>query len=329
MKRLVVLLAAMIALTVRPVDAGQVVGVADLSGLDISRKMFGIAVVNLDVTVEGVSVTAARASIDVYLTGLPPGTTIFGAVVTEGNQDVNGPVKIDSGIDPLVVTGTSITFNRRDLFVSPADAAAIMGTLVGGIVQPLGGPDGFYVTLFGIAPGCANPVHCNLPMRGKLRSVDPFQFALPFPGLVAALYTNQSTFVPGDRFQVRVAAGNFDVPRQADIFAGVTLTPTESANLCSAPNDRALQFRNATGATSVECQSNLIKPGNHAIPFVTNVTLPVQGLQVAMIVDEPMRLVPGTHTAFVCAATPGTVPTGSTSGGVARCATANFTVLVP
>ena len=319
MKRLVVLLAAMLAMTVKPVDARQVVGVADLSGANVvppnATLMAGIAVLNLDVQLDGLTVRGAKASIDVYLTGLTPGSTITSTEVHEGQPGVNGPTRIDSGIspaNPVVVTGTAVVFSRRDLFVTPADAAAIMGTL-----------DRFYVEVRATTSGA------TVPVRGQLRSVDPVQFGLPFPGLVASLYTNQSTFVAGDRFQLRVAAGNFDVPRQADIFAGVTLTPAESANICPAPNDRALQFRSAGGATSIECQSNLTKSGNRAIPLVTNVTLPVQGLQVVTIVDEPMRLSPGQHVAFVCAATPGTVQTGSTSGGVVRCATANFTVLLP
>ena len=319
MKRLVVLLAAMIAMTVKPVDARQTVGVADLSGANAvppnSSPMVGIAVLNLNAQVEGLTVFAATASIDVYLTGLTPGSTIVGTDVHEGQPGVNGPVRIDSGIspaNPVVVAGTAVVFSRQNLPVAPADAAAIMGTL-----------DRFYVEVRATTSGA------TVPVRGQLRSVDPVQFGLPFPGLVASLYTNQSTFVPGDRFQLRIAAGSFDVPRQADIFAGVTLTPAESANVCPAPNDRALQFRSASGATSVECQSNLTKPGNHAIPFLTNVPLPVSGLQVATIVDEAIRLTSGQHTAFVCAATPGTVQTGSTSGGVTRCATANFTVLLP
>jgi len=68
MKRLVVLLAAMIAMTVKPVDARQTVGVADLSGANAvppnSSPMVGIAVLNLNAQVEGLTVFAATASID-------------------------------------------------------------------------------------------------------------------------------------------------------------------------------------------------------------------------------------------------------------------------
>src|SRR5262252_673936 len=198
MKRLVMLLAAMLAMTVVSVDAGQVVGVATLSGANAvppnSTPIFGIAVLNLDVRfqppppppptcgcgsdvpLEKLPVSSAKGSIDVYLTGLTPGTLITGAGVGAGSPGVTGPVKIDSGIsptNPVVATGSTVVVSLKDLFVAPADATAILGTM-----------DAFYVEVRATTSGA------TVTVRGQLTSADPLQFALPFPGVVAAVDTN-------------------------------------------------------------------------------------------------------------------------------------------
>jgi hypothetical protein len=318
MKRLVMLLAAMVAMTAGSVEAQapkRVVLMADLSGANAVPPMMtlagGFAVAYFDVQVDGLFVRGAKVGLDVYLTGLPSASTITGAVIRKGPVGVNGPIRVDSGIspaNPIVVPGSSITFSRPDLLVTPTDAAAITGT-----------PDHFYVEAL-------NTFNPTVPVRGQLRFVDPFQFALPFPGVVASVYLNQATYVAGERFQARVVTGNYDVPRQADIFVGLVLSPAESAARCPTANDRALQFRGPGGATTVECQSNLTKPGNNALPLLTNVTLPVQGLRVIPVADETITLTPGQRSFFVCAAPPGTVQTGNPS--LVRCATASFSVLL-
>jgi CHRD domain-containing protein len=313
MKKLVVILAAMAAMSVRPAAADIIVFTANLLASNdvppVDSPIVGMAVVTV---VDDPFLNRATAAFDVYLTGLPAGSTIVGADLRQGLPGATGPVRVDSGIsptNPVVPTGSSVIFRRSDRLVVPNDAVAIEGD-----------PSRFYVevrTTF-------NP---TVAVRGQLERVDPFQFALPFPGLVAKLYLNQTTYVAGDLFRARLVAGSFEVPRQADIFVGLTRTLAESAALCPTPGDRALQFRGPGGTTSVECQSNLTKAGNHAIPLFTNVTIPTQGLSVIPLVDETMTLPPGQRSLFVCAATPGTVQKGIPT--LVRCTSATFTVLLP
>lgn len=318
MKRLVMLLATMMAMTVSTVDARVVVLQTDLSGANAGppgpNAMLGVGVLYLDVDADGPNVRGAKAAIDVYLAGLSPGTNVVGATVRKGPPGVNGPIRIDSGIspaNPVPVVGVASLFTRRDLFVTSTDALGLTGT-----------PDHFYVEVLTAVPAAPGQ---TLAARGQLRFVDPFQFALPFPGLVGSLYTNQSTYVANERFIARAAVGNYEVPRQADIFVGFIQTPAESIARCPTANDRALQFRGPGGTTSIECQSNLLKPGNRAIPLLTSVTIPVHGLEVMMVIDEPMTLGPGDRGAFVCASTPGAVQIGIPS--ISRCIIAAFRVL--
>jgi len=321
----VVILAAVVTTTVGPVEAKIFVFTANLSGANsvppvdtpiVGNAVFlldargGIGVSDLELATRAPLIGSVTAAFEGYLANLAPGSRVTWAEIRKGGAGTNGPVRVDSGIspaDPVGATDDRVIFSRFGRFVTPNDALALIGN-----------PSDFHVNV----RVTFNP---TVEVRGQLQLLDPFQFGFPFPGLVINVYTNQATFVAGERFRARAVTGNYSLPRQADIFVGLIKTAAESLALCPTPNDRALQFRGPGGVTSDECQSNLDKPGNRAIPLLTNVTIPVEGLHVVPLADESLNLPPGQRSFFVCAATPNTVQRGIPT--LTRCASASFTVL--
>jgi hypothetical protein len=312
--RSVVLGAAILAVvtttTGSPVEADTIIYTIPLSeGTD---QEFAMAMVILFLTRDGETVIEGHARLNVVVEGLSPDDAVISTQVRQGPVGSGGPVVIDSGVtpaNPVLPTNGTVIIDRPNRPVSSVDARALVTN-----------PAAFYYIL-------RTRLNPTVGLRGQLQPLDPFQFGLAFPGLVVAAFTNQATYGPGDSFVASVVFGNFLTARRADIFTGIALSRAESAVLCPTPNDQALRFLGPGGVTSDECRSNLDRPGNRALPLVTNFAIPVQGLRVVPLTDEPLNLSPGQRAFFVCAATPDTVQNGIPT--LVRCAIASFTVLGP
>jgi hypothetical protein len=125
----------------------------------------GSALVTLDVTRTGGTITAATARFEVSLTGLASNTAIILAHIHEGAAGVNGPVRVDSGLTPgaPILAGNGVaTFTRSNLTVPTALAQSIINN-----------PGGFYFN-----------VHSALSPSGIARGQLARQQQLP-PGLNA------------------------------------------------------------------------------------------------------------------------------------------------
>lgn len=80
------------------------------------------------------AITAATADFHIQLTGFPGGVAVTGAHIHEGGSNVNGPVRINSGITPGQVTLTNagtLEMNIRGIAVTPAIAQAIIDNPAG------------------------------------------------------------------------------------------------------------------------------------------------------------------------------------------------------
>lgn len=115
----------------------------------------GTAIITLDITRSGSTITAATARFDVSVSGFPSNgsSLIILTHIHQGAATVNGPVRVDSGISPGAPIGTPqgvAAYSRSNLVVSPAVADLI-----------LNGPGGFYFNVH----TALNP---NGVMRGQL-----------------------------------------------------------------------------------------------------------------------------------------------------------------
>jgi len=96
----------------------------------------GQAIVTLDTTVSGGTITAATARFDVVLNGLASNSVVILSHIHEGGPTVAGPVRVDSGITPaapIPAANGSVSFSRGNLTVTPAIAQQIINN-----------PGGFY-----------------------------------------------------------------------------------------------------------------------------------------------------------------------------------------
>lgn len=268
---------------------------------------FGTVIVTLAVT-RGVTngILSTVAQIEFLVSGLPSSSTITQGQVHQGGSGVNGPVKIDAGVPSGGVqpVGGIARFLGTNLFVATPDTTEMIAN-----------PGNFYFNVHtALSPGGA--------LRGQLQPPPPLQFADPVPGVTAQLFTNQVSYAQGDRFQVTLIVGN-SIATQSDVFVGLALSAAETAILCPlTPGDQALRFRGPL-TTSDECRSNLTRPGNRAVPLISNRTLPVADLQLFTLVDETVTLSPGLRFFFLCAAPPGSVQSGVP---LARCVVTTYQV---
>ncbi|HWP42775.1 MAG TPA: CHRD domain-containing protein [Blastocatellia bacterium] len=88
----------------------------------------GSAIVTIEVTRSGGTITAAQSRFDVTLSGLASDSVIILSHVHMGAAGVNGPVRIDSGISPTMpvpIAQGVVSYSRSGLATDPADAQAI------------------------------------------------------------------------------------------------------------------------------------------------------------------------------------------------------------
>jgi CHRD domain/IPTL-CTERM motif len=94
----------------------------------------GFATITLDVTRTAGVITAASSRFDVSLSGMASNTVIILAHIHEGASNVNGPVRVDSGLSPAApvpTSGGAAAFTRSNLATTPAIAQAIINNPAG------------------------------------------------------------------------------------------------------------------------------------------------------------------------------------------------------
>src|SRR5437868_263121 len=90
----------------------------------------GSVTITLDLTRDSANnITAARARFDALLSNFPQGEVVILAHIHEGGATVNGPIRVDTGINadvPVLLPNGVGAFTRGDIIVPPALAAQIV-----------------------------------------------------------------------------------------------------------------------------------------------------------------------------------------------------------
>jgi hypothetical protein len=250
-----------------------------------------LAIVTLDITRDGGSnITAATVRFEIGLARFPTTGQVILAHIHQGPPGLNGPVRIDSGIQPA----SSVSLSGGDTVITRPNVNVTVGNLVS-VAGLLADPSAFYVNVHtALSPGGA--------ARGQLEAT---------PSLGFAVFPDALTYAPGAPIRIKLFLGNALTPGAADVLAGVALPADQSAALCG-PGDTALFFIGRTGGITEACASRLGGPSSPAIFLAENVTIPVVPLTIFTLLggQVPAGALSGTYRAFIGLAAPDTFPNG-------------------